>query len=77
MGNYLFNRKQNVQYNETFSYSCPVYTGVPQGSIIGPLLFLIHFNDAHRSLKYTNIVTYADDIVIFTFLHKIFLCMLI
>ena len=63
---YLFNRKQVVQYNETFSNSCPVFTGVPQGSIIGPLLFLIHFNDAHRSLEHTNIVTYADDTVIFT-----------
>jgi len=63
---YLINRKQVVQYNETFSNSCPVYTGVLQGSIIGPLLFLINFNDAHRSLEHTNIVTYADDTVIFT-----------
>ena len=43
-----------------------MYTGAPQGSIIGPLLFLIHFSDAHRSLEHTNIVTYADDTVIFT-----------
>ena len=58
--------KKIVKYKETFSSSCPVYTGAPQGSIIGPLLILIHFNDAHRSLKYTKIVSYADDTVIFT-----------
>ena len=63
---YSFNRKQVVKYNESLSNPCPIYTGVPQGSILGPLLFLLHFNDAHRSLKHTQIVTYADDTVIFT-----------
>eukprot|EP00112_Aurelia_sp_Birch-Aquarium-sp1_P018852 Seg457.1 transcript_id=Seg457.1/GoldUCD/mRNA.D3Y31 product="putative RNA-directed DNA polymerase from transposon BS" pseudo=true protein_id=Seg457.1/GoldUCD/D3Y31 len=63
---YLFNRKQIVQYHGALSNAIPVYTGVPQGSIIGPLLFLIHFNDANRTLKHTKVITYADDIVIFT-----------
>ena len=43
-----------------------MYTGVPQGSIIVPLLYLIHFNDANRILKHAKVITYADDTVIFT-----------
>ena len=39
---------------------------MPQGSIIGTLLFLIRYNVLHRSLKHIKIVTYADDTVIFT-----------
>ena len=62
----LFNRKQIVQYQGAFSNAIPVYTGVPQGSIIGHLLFWIHFNDANRILKHAKVITYADDSVIFT-----------
>ena len=40
--------------------------GSTQGSILGPLLFLIHFNDVHSPLRYCNIITYADDTVIST-----------
>ena len=57
---YLFLRKQIVQFKGVLS-------GVPQGSILGLLLFLIHFNDVHKSLRYSKpIITYADDSVIFT-----------
>ena len=43
----------------------PIYCGVPQGSILGPLLFLLHFIDAVETLLHYGIVMYADDTVIF------------
>jgi len=44
----------------------PINTGVPQRSILGPLLFLIFFNDVHSPLRHCKIITYAGDTVIFT-----------
>jgi hypothetical protein len=63
---YLFCRSQAVQYKGVLSETQPIFTGVPQGSILGPILFIIHFNDEHTPLQFSNIITYADDSVIYT-----------
>ena len=70
-----FRRYQRVSYEQCLSTAEPIYCGVPQGSILGPLLFLIHFNDAINVLNKCKckckiqIVKYADDSVLF-FSHK-------
>ena len=48
---YLSNRKQRVKYKNTLSKNLPITCGVPQGSILGPLLFLIYFNDMNKAIK--------------------------
>ena len=61
---HLFNRWQYVQYNSSIATSKPVYTGVPQVSILGPLLFILPYNDAEQQLIRCKIITYADDRII-------------
>ena len=64
--NYLFNRKKQVNFQNSMSDTEAVTCGVPQGSILGPLLFLLSFDDVGSVLRDCNIIMYADDTEIFT-----------
>ncbi len=61
MESYLNNRQQYVQIDDVASEYCTVTTGVPQGSVLGPLLFIIYMNDIENVSKIFDFVLYADD----------------
>ena len=58
-GNYLHNRKQRVALNGSYSDYSIAESGVPQGSVLGPLLFLVYIYDLKRNIK-SNIKFFAD-----------------
>lgn len=62
---YLENRKQYVTYNHCMSHIFKVNSGVPQGSNLGPLFFLLFINDLPDRLKFSDCLLYADDLKMF------------
>ena len=63
--NYLNGRKQIVDYHGMLSATKSVDVGVPQGSILGPFLFVLHVNDLPNATCHCSILMYADDTVLF------------
>ena len=61
----LAHRKQRVRINNIFSNWQEVISGIPQGSVIGPLLFVIFINDLPDVIKDSHIFLFADDMKLF------------
>ena len=57
---WLTDRKQRVKFNNATSDWLPVLSGVPQGSVLGPCLFVIHINDIDDTVS-SKILKFADD----------------
>ena len=63
--NYLNDRKQSTLANGIASGLANVTCGIPQGSTVGPLMYIINMNDVSTSLKYCKYQLYADDTVLY------------
>ena len=67
--NYLSNRKQRVVLDGFSSDYSSIDSGVPQGSVLGPLLFLIYINDIEKNIK--SIVNFfVDDTMLFSVVNN-------
>ena len=62
--NFLSNRQQFVAVNGTTSSEAQVRSGEPQGSVLGPLLFLIHISDINNEITASTVSCLADDTLI-------------
>ena len=57
----MSNRNQYVTINGYESGLAAIHCGVPQGSVLGPLLFLLYVNDLNQAIKYCQVHHFADD----------------
>ena len=62
---YLHDRKQRVLINGSYSEYATIESGVPQGSVLGPLLFLVYINDLEKNIK-SNVKFFADDTMLYS-----------
>ena len=62
---YLSNRKQFVNFKNVNSEMQAVTCGVPQGSVLGPLLFIIYTNDLPNALRHSRCILFADDTTLY------------
>ena len=74
---YLTNRNQNTQLFDQLSLEENVSTGVPQGSILGPTLFLCYINDICTVCKSSEMLLYADDTVLYKKISDFWTCIIL
>ena len=67
---FLVGRQQVVFLNQSYSYKTQVLSGVPQGSVIGPLLFILYINDLNNFITHSKLLTFADDTKVITPIHS-------
>lgn len=69
--NFLTNRVQHVKVNNSISPPAKVVSGVPQGTVLGPLLFLCYSADLPKVVQHCKISIYADDTKLYKAIHNI------
>ena len=65
MVDYQTDRSQCIGVEDTNSLSQPVFSGVPQGSVLDPLLFIIYNDDLTNALSNNSMSLYADDLLLY------------
>ena len=63
--NSYLNRTQRVRHNGCISRELDFTCGIPQGSCLGPTLFIFYINDVFRCINDVNIMMFADDCVLY------------
>ena len=60
---YLWERNQQVTINGFASQSRVIRHGIPQGSVLGPILFRLYINDLHNCIKHSTTFHFGDDTI--------------
>ena len=66
---YLTGRTQSISVNGTISEPMPIQFGVPQGSVLGPLLLIMYINDLPLAVRACSVELYTDDTLIFSLVN--------
>ena len=70
ISNWLTKRSQRVLVNGSSSSYVPVISGVPQGTVLGPLMFLLYINDINKNIISSKLGLFADDCVIYKTIYN-------